>query len=1154
MNPAAGARAEAAFSWLGHEELFRAFEAAWHGNAVPSLAAFLPAGNAGERLALLHELIKIDLEYRWRSGRRTLTEDYVASFPELSDSGRVPVELIRDEVRIRAACGQAPAWEELARRFPDHGDDLRSVWSEGHKSGDGETNAAGPVAGDTSRGADQSAPPGRMLGRYELRQELGRGGFATVYRAWDPQLRREVAIKTPREPWREPAWRGRFLREAQAAARLRHPAIVPIHEVIDDHTGDDHIGACIVYEYIPGPTLAEVLRDTQPAPRQCAAWVVRLAEALDYAHQSGIVHRDVKPANVLMDRDGQPMLADFGLAKQIEGETVLTQEGDILGTPAYMSPEQARGDHALVDGRSDVYSLGVVLYQALCKQLPFQGSGVGILQKILHDDPPAPTTVQPSIPADLETICLKAMAREPERRYASAAAFADDLQRYLEHRPIAARRTGAVGRLVRWCRRKPTQAALTATVVLLLAGAAGAGLWQQRQRALHHADLRAGVERAYTEASTLAKEAERLRHRPAEWRAFMNSALQAMQRAESQLAEHEEISDEQLRTRVHRLRRELDGEEKDRRMLERLDGILFRLASIDQAGIGYATRERLPEYDAAFREYGIPAIEMPPARAAEWIRGRPQIVRDRLTDALYAWTGMAAASPEQEHLAWMRAVLAEVCPEAWQQHVLKAVLDKDRAALEKLCGEADLDGPSPRLLDLLAGALWQAGAKDQAVRFLERVHLHHGNDFWINHNLASLSAGLEPPQLEQAVRYFTVAAALRPEDAGALCNLGVNLHRVGRMDAAALCFERAIAVNPTLALSYTNLANVLWAKGDLDGAVEQCHKAIAVAPKLPVAHFSLGIALAKKRDLPGASSAYRRAIELQPDYADVHCNLGVALQLQGDLDGAIAAYRSALRHNPKFAMAHNNLGEALVEAGDPAAALVHYRRALAIQGDYAQAWCGLGLALKQQGEFIEALRAIEKGDDIGRKRGGWRHPSALWLAELQRLVALDARLAEVMSGREKVAAAERREFARLCQYKQFYAQATSFWQDAFSADPRQLNWPGSDRYDAACAAALAGCGRGKDEPPPSAAARAGCRQRAFEWLGAELAVIEKALATANAANEQNLRQKLRAWQKDHELDGIREPAEIGKLPLVEQPGWRRLWSEVASLIEKKRQP
>jgi WD40 repeat protein len=441
-----------------------------------------------------------------------------------------------------------------------------------------DSDPAGPEAA-----AAWSAVPG-----YEILGVLGRGGMGVVYRAMHVQLKRLVALKVLLSgSHTSPGELVRFRQEAELVARLQHPNVVQVHE-IGTHEGRPYLAL----EYVAGPTLAQRRAAGPLPPHEAAGLVETLARAVAYAHRQGVLHRDLKPANVLLTPEGTPKLTDFGLARRVESDSGLTATGAILGTPNYMAPEQADSKPELVGPPADLYALGAILYDLLTGRPPFQGtSTLETLELVRRQEPVPPARLQPKVPRDLETICLKCLRKEPARRYTSGDELADDLERFLAGRPVLARPTGWAERTWRWCQRNPVVAAMTAALALALVVIAGGSLFAswRLSAALSESD----VARGQADQARAQAEADRDRARAAEEDGLRQLFQSYEARARAERSTH------QIGQRVH------------------------SLEAVRKA-VDLARRLRLPpERLRGLRDEAVAALALPAdLRPAEWV-GRP---------------------------------------------------------------------------------------------------------------------------------------------------------------------------------------------------------------------------------------------------------------------------------------------------------------------------------------------------------------------------------------------------------------------------------------------------------------------------------------------------------------------------------------------------
>ena len=420
-----------------------------------------------ERTAYLDEACRDDAELRLRvdvllraherandvlgpRGEPVIDKPTLPTADPLADSGRSPILAVNVDSTVAAAT-------------------VDEVESQNRRPVDAIIARTGGASGNGLHRGDRI----RYFGDYEIQEELGRGGMGVVYRARQLTLNREVALKMVKAGLlADDLELRRFQNEAEAVAQLDHPGIVPVYEV-GEHEGQRYFSM----KLIPGGSLASRLESYKDDPRAAAALLAEVAEAVQHAHARGILHRDLKPANILLDERGRPHVTDFGLAKKLEESIELTQSGAVMGTPAYMAPEQSLGLRGAVTTVSDVYGLGAVLYALLTGRAPFQGDNViDTLQAVRERPANPPSRLNGKVAYDLEVICLKALEKEPRRRYASARDLADDLNRWLKGEPVSARPVSSSVRAWMWCRRRPAIVGLSAALALVaIAGLIGAG-------------------------------------------------------------------------------------------------------------------------------------------------------------------------------------------------------------------------------------------------------------------------------------------------------------------------------------------------------------------------------------------------------------------------------------------------------------------------------------------------------------------------------------------------------------------------------------------------------------------------------------------------------------------------------------------------------
>ena len=784
--------------------------------------------------------------------------------------------------------------------------------------------------------------------RFEIHGRLGVGGSATVWRAFDRQLNRWVALKAPHAD--EEFDKERFQRESQVVARLQHPRIVRLLD-----TGQDEYGWFMISELIDGDSLADRIKQTALTDAEIATLVAEVADAVHYAHGMGVVHRDLKPQNILLDKQGGIYITDFGLARPWKQTSALENaDTGVFGTPAYMAPEQVEGEADRVEPRTDVYALGVILFQLLTGELPFRGGVEGVLQQILQHDPTAPRLLRRDVPVDLETLCLKCLEKVPHKRIASAELLAIELRRFVRHEPIQSRPLGMLGRVTKLARRNPGPAKLVATIlalVLLVAAVSVVasllvtGGWNREVRLRHVA------EQARTEAESAAR-----------------SETQARKAAIEALAQ----------TRRHARRAEEEAE-LSRQSLEFLESVLQAADPVSWVLDSQFPSVREPPEIADM-------LDTAAARVSTEFAQQPRI-QSRLMDTIaMGYRGVGRYADAIHLLEASRLVRAEIpnddaalSLEINRNRFYRAMIHQDlgertiaieiyREVLESLASDVDKDHQLT-----LADVEFQLGWALVAGNEHEESKLHFSRALAIRErffppNSSAVKAArvglemagtsnLEDLSLERLTQVVEGDDRISQMAGDYIAMLGFR--RLGQYEQAAEAYRRVLEKlerlmsdqHPLFVLALGDYADLLWRQGDFQQALPAIQRAIAIAEQLAPAHPKLQHAREK---------------------------LALELMRAGRFDEAEAQFRKMLEREEADGQFSWNAHEGLIWLcqlqGNRTEALRHARQ-LVEHSDrsFKRAWAYFALALVHEGRgeqeaFAEALQAslkeIEGGDPL----------------------------------------------------------------------------------------------------------------------------------------------------------------------------------------------
>jgi tetratricopeptide (TPR) repeat protein/serine/threonine protein kinase len=872
---------------------------------------------------------------------------------------------------------------------------------------------AGSVPGAAAREEERTGAypaaaeaPGQIIGPYKLVEQIGEGGMGSVWMAQQQEpVKRLVAVKLIKAGMDSKQVIARFEAERQALALMDHAHIARVLDGGATGAGRPYF----VMDLVKGMPITKYCDEHHLTPRQRLELFLPVCQAVQHAHQKGIIHRDLKPSNVLVALyDGKPVpkVIDFGVAKaagqSLTEKTLVTGFGNIVGTLEYMSPEQAEINQLDIDTRSDIYSLGVLLYELLTGSPPFsrkeseQGGMLEMLRVIREQEPTKsstklstaeglptlaanrgtdPAKLTKLVRGELDWIVMKALDKDRNRRYETANAFAADVQRYLADEPVLACPPSVGYRIRKFARRnKRGLVTVAALSVAILVAVAALG-WAVRDRQVHEQELarkaerdlalaEQGVRQAIEQAAKIRGElhavltkpggVQELLNQPGRWNFLIQSAQSELAQARRSMARTETPLSTELTQSLHKLEEQVSGDEADRLLAVQLEKI--RLDQATWVEDNFDIRTAAVEYPQAFSGFAV--LNADAAAVAARLRSSP--IREQLVAALDDWAIVAYALRNEPLADRLLAVARQAAPDpAWADRLRQVKAWRDKETLGKLVEEVPVTRLSPQMLVLVGRLLPDQSSLRES--WLRRAQFQYPADFWLNFELAGVLLKTQPLE---ATGFIRVALAIRPTTTMCYNNLGNALRDQKNLSEAIDAYGKAIEIDPKFAIAYFNLGNALRDQKNLDKAVA-CHKkAIELDPTRAGAHNNLGLAMMDQHKLDDAIACFMTAIQHNPKYGLAHLNLGLARCEQGDLDEAIACYQKAIDFDPILAVAHNALGFALQAQKKLPEALDAFHKAVETDPNYAVAHCNLGNALSQQGKLNEAVASYKKAIEL----------------------------------------------------------------------------------------------------------------------------------------------------------------------------------------------